>query len=330
MAFISVHIDDLLVVGTKEYVMKFHSRLPKELKLKIEGPLQCGDDGSIFYFKRELQFVETGICLAPSSRYIPNLAEILKIYDRRGKTLPHHGSFQIYDVETTSSEEHLGSEESKPSDQHGGFASMWARRDATSNTLCVFWQPTWRDLPKDFNERNQEACELADSHQGHEDVLQQGGVEADSNAKMVWWTSQDWNQTLHVGTFQWQRLGVTQSEQEKHKFRTHFFEWMFGPQPLKIPDVSVFEFNGGWNPCSHKLVDRNNLRETSVAIPGEGHARPWKPTMRGDEIEIGFYERTSFLHEAWTTESKTFVNKVAMLQKAVQQEWHAQTEGVCK
>ena len=113
MAFISVHIDDLLVVGTKEYIMKFHNKLSKELKLKIEGPLQCGDDGSIFYLKRELQFVENGIYLAPSSRYIPKLAEILKIHDWRGKTVPHHGCLQIYDVETTSSEEYLGAEESK-------------------------------------------------------------------------------------------------------------------------------------------------------------------------------------------------------------------------
>jgi hypothetical protein len=64
MAFISVRVDDLLVVGTKEYITKFHSKFATELKLKIEGPLQCGDDGSIFYLKCKLQFVENGIYLA--------------------------------------------------------------------------------------------------------------------------------------------------------------------------------------------------------------------------------------------------------------------------
>lgn len=87
MAFISVRVDDLLVVGTKEYITKFHSKFAKELKLKIEGPLQCGDDGSIFYLKCELQFVENGICQVRC--------------------------LQIYDVETTSSEEYLGAEDSK-------------------------------------------------------------------------------------------------------------------------------------------------------------------------------------------------------------------------
>ena len=36
-----------------------------------------------------------------------------------------------------------------------------------------------------------------------------------------------------------------QSEQEKHELRTHLFERMFDAQPLKIPDIGVFEFNGG-------------------------------------------------------------------------------------
>jgi len=31
MAFISVHIDDVWVVGTKEYINKFHAELSKEL-----------------------------------------------------------------------------------------------------------------------------------------------------------------------------------------------------------------------------------------------------------------------------------------------------------
>ena len=61
MAFISVHIDDLLLVGTKEYINNLYSELSKELKLKIEG----GDDGSIFYVKRELQFTEDAIDRAP-------------------------------------------------------------------------------------------------------------------------------------------------------------------------------------------------------------------------------------------------------------------------
>ena len=101
-AYISAHIDDLLVIGTKQYINSFYKELSKELKLKIEGPLQPGDDGSIFYLKRELQFTEDGIDVTPSSRYIPKLAELLQVADRRGKTVSHHGCLQIYDAEATA------------------------------------------------------------------------------------------------------------------------------------------------------------------------------------------------------------------------------------
>jgi hypothetical protein len=43
MAYISAHIDDLLVVGSKKYINSFYKELSKEQNLKIEGPLQPGD-----------------------------------------------------------------------------------------------------------------------------------------------------------------------------------------------------------------------------------------------------------------------------------------------
>lgn len=81
--------------------------------MKIEGLLQPGDDGSIFYLKRELQFNENGIDVSPSSRYIPKLAELLKVYDRRGRTAPHHGCLQIYDPEATAEDQYLNAEDAK-------------------------------------------------------------------------------------------------------------------------------------------------------------------------------------------------------------------------
>ena len=112
-AYISAHIDDLLVVGSKEFILGFHGELSKELKLKIEGPLQCGDEGSIYYLKRELQFTEHGIYVAPSSRYIPRLLEILKIKDRRGRTVPHHGCLEIFDAASIADDEFLNGDEAK-------------------------------------------------------------------------------------------------------------------------------------------------------------------------------------------------------------------------
>ena len=66
--------------------------------------------GSIFYLKRELQFSADGIDVTPSSRYIPKLAELLKVGDRRGRAVPHHGCLQIYDPESTLQDEYLDAE----------------------------------------------------------------------------------------------------------------------------------------------------------------------------------------------------------------------------
>ena len=112
-AYISAHIDDLLVVGSKEFILGFHEELSKELKLKIEGPLQCGDEGSIYYLQRELQFTEHGIYVAPNSRYIPRLLEILKIKDRRGRTIPHHGCLEIFDATSIADDEFLNGDDAK-------------------------------------------------------------------------------------------------------------------------------------------------------------------------------------------------------------------------
>jgi hypothetical protein len=49
----------------------------------------------------------------PSARYIPKLAELLKVTERRGKTVPHHGSLQIHDPSTTAESDYLYAEEAK-------------------------------------------------------------------------------------------------------------------------------------------------------------------------------------------------------------------------
>ena len=113
MAFISAHIDDLLVVGSKTYINDFYQKLSQEPKLKIEGPLQPGDDGNIFYLKRALKITEDGIDISPRARYIPKLAELLKVNGRRGKTVPHHGCLQIYDPEATPEGEYLSPENAR-------------------------------------------------------------------------------------------------------------------------------------------------------------------------------------------------------------------------
>lgn len=72
MVVISTRIDDLLIVGSKNFINNPYNERSKELKLKIEGPLQPGYDGSIFYLKRELQFNEKGIDVPRAQGTFPN------------------------------------------------------------------------------------------------------------------------------------------------------------------------------------------------------------------------------------------------------------------
>ena len=72
MAVISTRSDDLLIVGSKNFINNPYNEQPKELKLKIEGPLQPGYDGSIFYLKTELQFNENGIDVPRAQGTFPN------------------------------------------------------------------------------------------------------------------------------------------------------------------------------------------------------------------------------------------------------------------
>ena len=47
------------------------------------------------------------------SKYIAKLAELLKVSDRRGRAVPHHGCLQIYDPESISQGEYLDAENAK-------------------------------------------------------------------------------------------------------------------------------------------------------------------------------------------------------------------------
>ena len=50
---------------------------------------------------------EDGIYISPNAKYIPKLAELLGITERRGKSVPHHNALMAYDVETIPMEEYL-------------------------------------------------------------------------------------------------------------------------------------------------------------------------------------------------------------------------------
>ena len=158
-----------MVVGSKAYIKDFYKKLSQELKLKIEGPLQPGDEGSIFYLKRELQFNEGGIDATPSSKYIAKLAELLKVSDRRGRAVPHHGCLQIYDPESISQGEYLDAENSKLFRSALGicFDSGEMRYSTSSSNLGDLYGQT----DSTGNEWTQETDKLSYPDQRHESCI---------------------------------------------------------------------------------------------------------------------------------------------------------------
>lgn len=111
--FLSAHIDDLLLVESREDTEEVYAKLAKQFPLKIDGPFGTNEPGKIFYLKRQVELGENCIFIAPNAKYIPKLAELLGITERRGNTVPHHSALTVVDAELIPVEEYLNDVESK-------------------------------------------------------------------------------------------------------------------------------------------------------------------------------------------------------------------------
>ena len=109
----NVHIDDILLVGSTEDVEWFESEFNKVLKMKKDGPCGVGDDQTIMYLKRELEFRNNEFYLRTNRKYIPKLVEMMEVTDRRNKTLPYHPGLDTYDPKGVDEKELLGEESAK-------------------------------------------------------------------------------------------------------------------------------------------------------------------------------------------------------------------------
>ena len=112
-AFLSIHIDDILLVAPKEFCVEFHSSLGKKLKVKMDGPLHPDEDGTVFYLKRQIEMDKDGLSIAVNSKYIPKLVEMLNVTDRRGKSTPGQTGLNVYDAEVINESEYLPTKEAK-------------------------------------------------------------------------------------------------------------------------------------------------------------------------------------------------------------------------
>ena len=111
--FTNVHIDDILLVGSTEDCEWFESESNKVLKMKKDGPCGVGDDQTIMYLKRELEFRNNEFYLRTNRKYIPKLVEMMEVAERRNKTLPYHPGLDTYDPKAVDEKELLGEESAK-------------------------------------------------------------------------------------------------------------------------------------------------------------------------------------------------------------------------
>ena len=111
--FMIVHIDDILLVGSTKDCEWFENEFNKVLKMKKDGPCGIGDDQTIMYLKRELEFRNGEFYLRTNRKYIPKLAEMMEVVERRNKTLPYHPGLDTYDPKAVGEKELLNEESAK-------------------------------------------------------------------------------------------------------------------------------------------------------------------------------------------------------------------------
>ena len=94
--YLTIHVDDLLVIGSQFDCKWFLAELSQHFKLKSNGPFQCGQTAEVQYLKKNIIITPDGIAIEPCKQYIPKLLELLHIENRREKPLPNHANLETY------------------------------------------------------------------------------------------------------------------------------------------------------------------------------------------------------------------------------------------
>eukprot|EP00434_Breviolum_minutum_P013358 symbB.v1.2.011770.t1/scaffold750.1/size323489/22 len=109
----NVHIDDILLIGTTKDCEWFEEEFSKVLKMKKDGPCGIGDNQTVMYLKRELEFRNNEFYLRTNRKYVPKLAKMMEVTERRNKTLPYHPGLDTYDPKSVDEKELLNEEDAK-------------------------------------------------------------------------------------------------------------------------------------------------------------------------------------------------------------------------
>ena len=89
--FLTIHVDDLLLIGDEEEVERFISYMEqKSWKVEKRGPLY---QGNFSYLKRNMEMIENGIVIRPDKEHIKALAKVTNVENRKFRTTPGDSSF---------------------------------------------------------------------------------------------------------------------------------------------------------------------------------------------------------------------------------------------
>ena len=313
MAFISAHIDDLLIVGSKKFIKDFYQNLSKELKLKIEGPLQPGDDGSIFYLKREIQVKDDGIDISPSSRYIPKLAELLNVQDRRGRAVPHHGCLQIYDPEATSDDQYLNAEDAKLFRSALGIC-IYVSQERCDIQHSVRVLATYMSKPTKVA---MAAVKKLTSYLVHTQDMRLHYPKVDMNQTTLqrWYGGEERQDSKPYmlelySDSDWASCKV--SRRSTSSGLIFLNSCLIHSHSRSQTSVSLSSMEAEILAATSLLTEAIYVAEASVAVSDWRQRRTWKSRTCHDETSLGFHKCASFLFSSWSWKSQTSINTIVV------------------
>lgn len=111
--FLTVHVDDVLPVGSTFDCKWCLDELSKKFSLKSSGPFPVGKDAELQYLKKNILVTSDGIIIDPCKQYIPKLLELLGVENRREKACPRHSNLGVYDRERILTKELLNQEQTR-------------------------------------------------------------------------------------------------------------------------------------------------------------------------------------------------------------------------
>ena len=111
--YLTIHVDDLLVIGSDFDCKWFLSELSLHFNLKSSGPFSSTEPAEVQYLKKNIIITPDGIVVEPCKQYIPKLLELLHVENRREKTCPHHNNLEVYSRERILPGELLNAEQAR-------------------------------------------------------------------------------------------------------------------------------------------------------------------------------------------------------------------------